>query len=113
MLEMLDLSNRITIIYMGMILVILVLLLGMIIVLIPSSRRKKKKAKEIVAAPVVIEEVRGIDPKTIAAIMAAVSAAAGVGVELKFSAIRHNTGFKNAWSDSSTLDIINTRQLYL
>ena len=55
---------------------------------------------------------KGISPKTVAAIMAAIQAASGGG-QLKFVAIRRGQTFQSPWSSSSNIEIISARQQYL
>lgn len=85
--------------------------------------REKKQKNTAVAAAENIEPTANvtanvndtaIDPKTVAIIMAAISAATGRSIhELKFTQIKRNTGYVNAWNASGTNEIINTRQSYL
>ena len=68
----------------------------------------------VVAAPVVEEPATGLSPKTVAAIMAAVSLASGKPMaQLRFQAVRRVRTVNNSWAASGTNEIINTRQQYL
>ncbi|MCL1975914.1 MAG: OadG family protein [Firmicutes bacterium] len=65
-----------------------------------------------VPAPALI--VKGVNAKTVAAIIGAVSIACEKPVDqLRFIAIRRAQTTANAWSSSSTADIIANRQAYL
>ncbi len=56
---------------------------------------------------------KGIDCKTVAIIMAAVSAACGViQSNLKFTAIRRSNAYHSVWADRGTHAIINSRQSF-
>jgi len=78
--------------------------------LLDKVKKKGEEPKVVVCLPV-IEEEEGIDPRTIAAIMAAVAVCEGKSIsQLSFNAIRRNS---NAWSAGGTEEIISTRQLYL
>ena len=66
---------------------------------------------DLETAPV---QIAAICPKTVAAIMAAVSMASGKPIEqLHFTAIRRGNTIANIWATSSTADIIASRQAYL
>ncbi|MEG2213321.1 MAG: OadG family protein [Clostridiales bacterium] len=87
--------------------------------LIDSRNKQKQATVTVVSEPVnecmplgdaVVET--GISPRTVAAIMAAVTAA-GDGTALKFHAIRRTGRINNSWTNASNLDIINNRQQYL
>ena len=72
-------------------------------------------AAPAVAAPAAVKAAAastGIDPKKVAAIMAAVSAAAG-GKALKFVAIKRVNSVPGPWAASAANELINTRQSYL
>ena len=71
-------------------------------------------APAVAAAPAATKSApaAGIDPKTVAAIMAAVAAAAG-GKALKFVAIKRVNSVPGPWAASAANDLINTRQSYL
>lgn len=83
-----------------------------------AGKAAAKKADETpapaVAAPVVEEPATGLSPKTVAAIMAAVSLASGKPMaQLRFQAVRRVRTVNNSWAASGTNEIINTRQQYL
>lgn len=69
---------------------------------------KKKELKSDTAIDNIEE---GIDAKTIAVIMAAVSAASGIRqYNLRFTAIRRSNAYHSVWADWGTNTIINSRQ---
>lgn len=83
-----------------------------------AGKAAAKKADETpapaVVAPVVEEPATGLSPKTVAAIMAAVSLASGKPMaQLRFQAVRRVRTVNNSWAASGTNEIINTRQQYL
>lgn len=72
-------------------------------------------APAVAAAPAATKSApaaAGVDPKTVAAIMAAVAAAAG-GKALKFVAIKRVNSVPGPWAASAANELINTRQSYL
>lgn len=119
-----------TVIGMAVVFMILVILMFCIKALdkvVDSSTQKKAiagsaknelpaaaAAPALAAAPVAAASAAntGIDPKKVAAIMAAVSAAAG-GKALKFVAIRRVNSVPGPWASSAASELINTRQSYL
>ena len=114
-----------TIVGMGGIFLVLAILAAVTMFVgkvVDASISKKEEAKKAAAsgtvpAPIVedvedIAAVSGIRPQTVAAIMAAVTAAAGGGA-LKFKSIRRTGRITNSWTSASNYDIINNRQQYL
>ena len=101
------------------VLMIVVKVLDMVVDSIEGNSKKRKAEKhasqvaaQAAATPAPSVE-DGINPKTVAAIMGAVSAASGrPRANLKFTAIRRSSSSFN-WSTSGTNEIINTRQQYL
>ena len=112
--------------------IILLVIIVWLFSAVANSSAKRKKAQEaataVVAAPTPKEPIAetpvpvaipeavaaGISPKTVAAIMAAVSMASGSPhSKLRFTAIRRGATTANAWAASSTADIIANRQAYL
>lgn len=94
------------------VLIILSLVIALLAKLTAGRSKKKAAPAPVAAAPAAAPQ--GLNPKTVAAIMAAISAASGRPVaELKFTAIRRVNSNQNAWSNSGTSEIINTRQNYL
>lgn len=100
----------------------------LIIILASSSGKKRRQAEEEAAsaasAPIAFipspepttapAPVSGLSAKTVAAIMAAVSAASGTPIQhLRFTAIRRVNGIQGQWANSGTAEIIATRQTYL
>jgi|GEM_PF-1937274 len=70
-------------------------------------------APTVPAAPAPVKD-KALDAKTVAVIMAAVSAALGRPAEqLRFRAVRHEGGQRSAWASEGTNEIIRTRQQYL
>ncbi len=80
-----------------------------------SSKKKAEKPAPAAAAPVAAPAVsNGIDPKTVALIMAAVSAYSGRSMrELHFTSIRRNGVSNGVWGQSGVSEIITTRQSYV
>lgn len=119
-----------TVIGMAVVFLILVILMFCITALDKAvDRSSRKKAIEgaaknelpaaaaapaIAAAPAAAKSApeAGIDPKKVAAIMAAVAAAAG-GKALKFVAIKRVNSVPGPWAASAASELINTRQSYL
>ncbi len=130
-MESLNIGIETTAIGMGVVFTILIILAIITSILtkiidgwlIPRAEAKKaaKQAPAPAPAPVaaapVIEEVakaNGLEPKTVAAIMAAISMQSDVPLaNLHFTAIRRGNTNRHGWADSGTIDIINTRQTYL
>ncbi len=108
----------------GIFLVLIILSIVTILVakLVDSKKRQQKEsAQSVVAQPepqpapeqvLVVAQQSGISPKTVAAIMAAVTAASG-STGLKFTAIRRTGRINTVWTSASNMDIINSRQQYL
>jgi hypothetical protein len=111
-------------------LIALAIIIWLLFTFVDSSKRKKAHvaaatvlAATVVAAPipepvtpkpVMAPVIAGINPKTVAAIMAAVSMASGSPQsKLRFTAIRRGNTTNNVWAASSTADIIANRQTYL
>lgn len=120
-----------TVIGMAVVFLILVILMFCITALdkiVDNSSKKKAlegaaknelpaaaAAPAVAAAPAATKsapEAAGIDPKKVAAIMAAVAAAAG-GKALKFVAIKRVNSVPGPWAASAANELINTRQSYL
>lgn len=115
-----------TVIGMCVVFLILIILMFCIIALDKAVDRASKKqiagtAKNelpaAAAAPALAAATKsaastGLDPKKVAAIMAAVTAAAG-GKALKFVAIKRANNVPGPWAASAANEIINTRQSYL
>lgn len=112
----------------GMIVVFMVLIILYLCIKllagVMETVEKRTAAKAIAAAPApkpvvaaaapVAETPAGICPKTVAAIMAAVSAASGRPLaQLRFQSVRRTNTVNNSWAASGTNEIINTRQQYL
>ncbi|MDO4731962.1 MAG: OadG family transporter subunit [Bacillota bacterium] len=111
-----------TIVGMGVVFSVLVLLALLIALLARLTEGKKKAAPApapapapVAAAPAPAAVAEGkLSAKTVAAIMAAISAATGKPVEqLKFTAIKRVHGTQSSWANAGTSEIINTRQNYL
>ena len=118
-----------TVIGMAVVFLILVILMFCITALdkaVDNSTKKKAAgaaknelpaaaaAPAVAAAPAATKSApeAGIDPKKVAAIMAAVAAAAG-GKALKFVAIKRVNSVPGPWAASAANELINTRQSYL
>ena len=112
-----------TVVGMGVVFSVLVLLAFMIALLAKLTADKKKPAeaapvaKAVEAAPAALAAAPAdnkLNAKTVAAIMAAISAATGKPMEqLKFTAIKRVHGAQSSWANAGTTEIINTRQNYL
>ena len=105
----------------GMLVVFAILIfLALVTGLLARITGRKQKQKEapapapVAAAPVEAAPADKIEKKTIAVIMAAISAATGKSAaQLKFTAIKRVHGAESAWANAGTAEIINTRQNYL
>ncbi len=80
----------------------------------PKSDTNFTPSQEIAVASVPAAKIDdGIDAKTVAIIMAAVTAASGVVQNnLKFTAIRRSNAYHSDWADHGTHAIINSRQSF-
>lgn len=119
-----------TVIGMAVVFLILIILMFCIMFLdkaVDNSSKKKAiagaaknelpaaaAAPAVAAAPAATKSApeAGIDPKKVAAIMAAVADAAG-GKALKFVAIKRVNSVPGPWAASAANELINTRQSYL
>ena len=124
-LETLELGIRTTITGMGIVFLVLItlsIITWLLSAIVDGSIQRKKARMEAeapptapAAEPAITETVAaGINPQTVAAIIAAVGLASAQPLsQLRFTAIRRGGAAGNAWSGSSTADIIANRQAYL
>lgn len=101
------------------IIIVLAVLLAVFLLLFLVRSRSVRSCALETEAPAAVETAlqpaaEGINAKTVAAIMAAVSAMSGrPAAQLKFTAIHRVPGFTSSWAASGINQIINTRQNYL
>ena len=123
-MEHLEVGILTTIIGMGVVFSVLVVLSIVTAVIAKLTSPAPKPKKEAAPAPVEVEtqpvaaapapaaaSASGLNPQTVAVIMAAVSMASGLPVNrLKFTAIRRNNTLRTPWSEAATVDRIQTQQ---
>lgn len=123
-LETIQLGVNTTVIGMGVVFSVLIILsfTTWLLTTIVDGGAERKKARAAADAAQAEQEMAastvpaaaGLSTATVAAIMAAVSAASGLPVsQLRFTAIRRANTSASAWSTSGAADIIANRQAYL
>ena len=120
--ETLAVGIQTTVIGIAVVFLILIILMFFIKILdkiidVATGSSKKKAEKPAPAATPVATapaKANGIDPKTVALVMAAVSAYSGRPIhELHFTSIRRNGVSNGVWGQSGVSEIITTRQSYV
>ncbi len=79
-----------------------------------KKHQKPAESSQVISAAPVPQAAQGIDAKTVAIIMAAVSAASGISSDrLVYHAIRRVSGLQSVWANNALASLVNTRQDYI